>query len=301
MRLSFFHHARVAAKRYLPDKGLGIAGWAKVSYKTRLFSRPRELRRRWASRVRAAGGGQIALDEFEYRVLSQNGEDGLLEAIFQVIGFTTRSILEFGFGGTESNFLNLALSHDLDAYFMDGVADNCRRATATYRVMGRGRLRVSQAFITAENINEVIPGIGLRGEIDAVSIDVDGNDYWLWQALEVVNPRLIVIEYNAQLGPHASVTIAYDPLFNCGRSAHEIYQGASLAALVTLAGRKGYRLIGCESSGTNAFFLRADIDAPSLPTRNAVDAFRYRNRLRAAGLAEQDREALIARLPFVQI
>jgi hypothetical protein len=299
--LSLVHRSRLLLQPYVPGPVLGLGAWAKLAYKTKVFIRPQELRRRWAVQLHATRGKPLSLDEFEYGLLSQNGEDGILETIFQVIGFSTRSVLEFGFAATEASLLNLALAHDLGAYFMDGSDHTCRLATALFRVMGRRRLRVAQAFITAENINDVIAEIGLRGEIDALSIDVDGNDYWLWQALEVVNPRLVVAEYNDRLGPRAAVTIAYDPSFVFTRSPHEFYQGASLAALAKLADRRGYRLIGCESSGTNAFFLRTDIDAPSLPTHTVADAFRYHVRSGAGGQAEAEQEVIIASLPFVHV
>jgi hypothetical protein len=299
--MSFAHRSRLLLEPYLPEPALGLSAWAKLAYKTRAFSRPRQLRERCTVRLRAANGSPLRLAELESSLLSQNGEDGLLEAIFQVIGFQTRSVVEFGFAATEASFLNLALAHDLEAYFMDGSPGTCRLASALFRVMGRRRLHVTRSFITAENINQVIAGMGLSGELDALSIDVDGNDYWIWRALEVVSPRLIVAEYNDRLGPSAAVTIAYDPSFDFTRSPHEFYQGASLTALVGLASEKGYRLIGCESSGTNAFFLRKDIDAPSFPTQTVAEAFRYHARSREGGWIGPEQEAIIERLPFVRV
>jgi hypothetical protein len=299
--MSFTHQSRLLLQPYIPDPALGLAAWGKLAYKTRAFSRPRQMRAEWTHRLQTADGGALLLAEFEAGLLSQNGEDGLLEAIFQVIGFRTRSVVEFGFAATEASFLNLVLAHDLDAYFMDGSSDSCRLASALFRVMGRRRMHVTRSFITAENINQVIAGMGLGGELDALSIDVDGNDYWIWQALEVVSPRLIVAEYNDRLGPNAAVTIAYDPSFDFTRSPHEFYQGASLAALGKLASEKGYRLIGCESSGTNAFFLRKDIDAPSFPTQTVAEAFRYHARSRAGGWIGPEQESIIKRLPFVYV
>jgi hypothetical protein len=299
--MSFTHRSRLALQPYIPDPALGLAAWAKLAYKTKAFSRPRQMREEWTVRLQTADGSALPLAEFESGLLSQNGEDGLLEAIFQVIGFKTRSVVEFGFAATEASFLNLVLAHDLDAYFMDGSSDTCRLASALFRVMGRRRMHVTRAFITAENINQAIAGMGLGGELDALSIDVDGNDYWIWQALEVVSPRLIIAEYNDRLGPSAAVTIAYDPSFDFARSPHEFYQGASLAALGKLAGEKGYRLIGCESSGTNAFFLRKDIDAPSFPTQLVAEAFRYHARSREGGWIGPEQEGIIKRLPFVYV
>jgi len=108
--------------------------------------------------------------------------------------------------------------------------------------------------LTAHNIEGALKG--MPDEIDLLSIDVDGNDYWLWNAIERISARLVVIEMNRALGPHVSVTIPYDPDFKWDRGS---YYGASLRALAKLGKEKGYRLIGCEPKGVNAFFLRNDI------------------------------------------
>ncbi len=299
--MAILNRTRRLLQPYLPDIALGAGAAGKIAYKTALFRTSHALRRQAAARVAGGAGRTVMLDEFEGSVLSQNGEDGVLAAIFAIIGFKTRKILEFGFAATEASLFNLALTNRLDGYFMDGADTTCRLARSMFAVMRCPNMHVATAFITVENINALISDMGLRGEIDALSIDVDGNDYWLWDAIDVINPRLVVAEYHGSLGPRDSITIAYDPEFDCGKSAHWFYHGASLAALTKLAGRRGYRLIYCEASGTNAFFLRADIQADCLPTKTAAEAFRYRARSAAPGLSDQERTEIIRSLPFVYV
>jgi hypothetical protein len=116
------------------------------------------------------------------------------------------------------------------------------------------------AFVTAENIDSVIAGTGVSGEIGLLSIDVDGMDYWLWDAVSSVSPWIVVIEHQSAFGPDLAVTVPYDPSFDASR-AHPSWQyaGASLRALHRLGASRGYRLVGVESSGLNAFFVRDDI------------------------------------------
>ncbi len=295
--MSFVNRSRTRLQPYLPPAVLGLGALAKIALKTGGFARQGGLRRETAGRLGGAGGGPLPLGAYERRLLSQNGEDGILEAIFQIIGWRSRKVVEFGFAATEANLLNLAIAHDLDGYFLDGSAATCAMAAAMFGVMRRRRLRVSRAFITAETINEAIGDAGVSGEIDALSIDVDGNDYWLWRALTVVNPRLVVAEYNDRLGAELAVTIAYDPGFDAARSPHEVYQGASLAALARLAAARGYRLIGCDGAGVNAFFLRDDVAAAALPAVGVAEAFRYHARSAGRGAPA----AVIAGLPFVHV
>ena len=107
---------------------------------------------------------------------------------------------------------------------------------------------VVEARVTGENINELVAEHGLAGEIDVLSIDIDGIDYWVWDRLEVCRPRVVIVEYNPFLGIERSVVVPYDPQFDRHRFdiPRAAYYGASLPALVSLARRKGYRLVVVE-------------------------------------------------------
>ena len=103
---------------------------------------------------------------------------------------------------------------------------------------------------------------GIRGDIGLLSVDIDGNDYWVWKAIDSISPRIVICEFNALYGPHAEVSIPYDPRFSRATAHHSrLYYGASLSALTYLASTKGYSLVGANSNSNNAFFLRNDLHA----------------------------------------
>jgi hypothetical protein len=125
---------------------------------------------------------------------------------------------------------------------------------ATY-VDRRGR--VKQERITAENIQALFGKYNVPTEFDLLSVDIDGNDYWVWKAITDYHPRVVVIEYNSTIPPSESKTIPYDPNWMWDGSTN--YFGASLLAVKTLGEQKGYVLVGCDSSGTNAFFVKSGL------------------------------------------
>lgn len=188
-----------------------------------------------------------------YKVYSQCDEDGIIEEIFRRIGTRSRTFVEFGVEtGKECNTAKL-LVEGWKGLWLDGAASNVAKIRESLvDFFNDGRLQVIESFITAENINGLIEQGGISGEIDLLSIDIDMNDYWVWKAIDVVKPRVVVIEYNATLRPPMSVVIPYDPtrLWNGSN-----YFGASLEALTRLGREKGYRLVGCNFGGANAFFV----------------------------------------------
>lgn len=120
-------------------------------------------------------------------------------------------------------------------------------------------------FVTTENINDLFRGNGVDGDIGLLSIDINGNDYWVWEAIKDVSPRIVMVEYNARFGSHRAVTVPYDPAFGRAKAHHSrIYYGASLAALVLLGSRKGYEFVGCNSTGNDAFWGCAEVRPSSL-------------------------------------
>jgi hypothetical protein len=202
----------------------------------------------------------------EKRIYSQNGEDGVIEAIFGLIGVTNRYFVEFGVqDATECNTANL-LWQGWKGLMMD--------LKGTSRNLGAC---VQREFITAENVNELFAKYGVPPAFDYLSIDIDGNDYWVWRAL-MYRPRVVTIEYNAHVSPDLRRAIAYDPHFRWNGSD---YFGASLRALADLGSRKGYELVHCERTGTNAFFVaRSELPAYYVP-RPLADIYRPPNYMNA--------------------
>jgi hypothetical protein len=128
------------------------------------------------------------------------------------------------------------------------------------------------AWVTRENINGLIAQNGFAGSVDVLSLDLDGNDYWVWEAIDACSPRVVILEYNSIFGGERAVTVPYDAAFD-RHAHHTMYHGASLAALTLVSSRKGYRLVAVEPTGVNAFFLRSDV-APHVPACDPRRAFR---------------------------
>lgn len=240
----------------------------------------------------------------EFKVSSQNGEDGLIAFLFSEIGVRNRRFVEFGVGdGRECNCANLTIRFGWSGLMLEGNAVSARRAQeyyARFERSGPEGIQVRRAHVTAENINETIADAGVQGEIDLLSIDIDGNDYWLWEAIDVVRPRVVVIEYNASFGLR-SITVPYDPTFvRFRKHPSGWYHGASISALASLGERKGYELVGTESHGVNAFFVRRDVLGGRLRTLSAEEAYRPQKGRLAVATPDKQFSA-IAHLEYVEI
>ncbi|HEO71879.1 MAG TPA: hypothetical protein ENN80_11505 [Candidatus Hydrogenedentes bacterium] len=218
------------------------------------------------------------LNQHELKVFSQNGEDGILLYLFSLVGVTDRRFIEFGVGdGMECNGAHLAIHCGWHGLMMDCVESNiaCARSFYAERLgPAAPAIELASCFITAENVNETFRSHGFEGEIDLLSIDIDGNDYWVWKAIDCVTPRVVVVEYNACLGFTDPITVTYDPTFNrFEKHPSLLYFGASLSALTKLAQAKGYLLAGCDQHGVNAFFVREDVAAGKLEALTPEQAF----------------------------
>lgn len=204
------------------------------------------------SRQRAIDSRRLAAHGF--KVYSQSDEDGILQEIFARIGATSKTFIEFGCGdGLENNTIYLMTSGWMGSW-MDGGAENIESIRRLHHAsLSNGTLVAEQRMLTAENINQTLAAVSKTSEIDLLSIDIDGNDYWVWQAITGIRPRVVAIEYNAAFRPPVSVVQKYRPdrIWD-GTNAF----GASLKALEELGRTKGYALVGCNVGGMNAFFVR---------------------------------------------
>ncbi len=242
------------------------------------------------------------LARYEYSWLSQNGEDGILRYLFDEIGFESRWFVEFGFGASQCNALRLMLKEDFHGLLMDGSKDNVDYFRYAADRHGCDRVTARQVFITRDNLKAMIAEAGVPREIDFLSIDVDGNDYWFWQLLECVSPRIVCIEYNAGIGPDLSWTVPYDASFErFAKHPSGFYYGASLAALEKLGKQKGYYLIGCDSTGTNAFFLRDDIHIDGVTALTAREAYRPHANWLQRGISEAEQLAFMQSMPYEEV
>jgi hypothetical protein len=200
------------------------------------------------------------LQNHEFKVFSQWGEDGILKWIVDHIEIKNKTFIEFGVEDfRESNCRYLMMSRGWSGFVLDGSernVDEIRRAYWHWRY----NLVARAAFVTRENVNELLEESGFDADLGILSIDIDGMDYHVLERIERLRPRIIVAEYNALFGDTRPITVPYDPTFTRGKAHYaHVYFGASLAALSHLASVKGYALIGTNSNGVNAFFIRRDL------------------------------------------
>lgn len=259
-----------------------------------------------ARRVRALPD-RTPLPDAEFKVFSQFGQDGILQYLTSRIP-AHPTFIEFGVEDYSEASTRFLLVHDAwRGLILDGRPD-LDAVVAAQGLPFLYQLQARSAFITAENINHLITEAGFSGEVGLLCIDIDGNDYWVWKALTCIRPQIVVVEYNAVFGSRGALTIPYDPTFR-RQEAHAswLYFGASLQALCALATQKGYRFVGCNTAGNDAFFVREDLASPFLsvtPEAGFRDS-RFRESRDASGrmdrLTGPERLAAIAHLPVLDL
>ena len=222
-----------------------------------------------------------SFDQVQFRVRSQNGEDGILLYLFTLLGTTNKRVVEICAGdGQECNSANLILNHGWDGLLLDGNEEKVASGRKFYRQHPDTKYwppRFEQAWITRDNINGLVSSLGFTGEIDLLSMDLDGNDYWVFDALDVVQPRVVVAEYQQAWGPERAISQRYQEDFeyqaHLKATGGPPFCGASLAALTKAARRKGMRLVGCERRCFNAFFVRDGLAEDLLPEVDPASCF----------------------------
>jgi glycosyltransferase involved in cell wall biosynthesis len=211
-------------------------------------------------------GADRSLTGFELRAFSQNGEDGVLAEILRRTGAPSRHFVEFGVeSGREGNCVFLADVRGWQGLFMESEDEMFRRLEAKYAA--EGTVETIRARVNAENIESLFAQASVPAESDVVSIDIDGQDYWIWAALEGYRPRVLIIEYNSSLDPRRCLVQPDEPGHGWDGTA---FYGASLGALERLGRSKGYRLVHTDLSAVNAFFVRADLAGDAFPHAHEV-------------------------------
>lgn len=197
------------------------------------------------------------LNIYEHQGFSQNGEDGIINEIFNRIGTTNKFFVEFGCGknGTENNTIAL-LIEGWQGCWLDGHHRAEERIKEKYAsFLKNNKLKMKTAMIDAENICDLFQELDTPEEFDLLSIDIDGNDYWIWKTLSAYKPRVVILEYNATFQPHTKWVMTYNPKHNWDGTN---YFGASLKSFELLGEKLEYKLVGCNFAGNNAFFVRND-------------------------------------------
>ena len=235
--------------------------WGKVSwYRTDLhsFVKTRCQRNDDEIELKNRLDNPLYLERFGFKVYSQNDEDGIIEEIFNRIKTGGKTFVEFGVhNGLESNGHYL-LHKGWKGLWIEGNGKAVNEIRQLFKKpIDDKRLIVINSFITKDNINTLIEEEGkISGEIDLLSIDIDGNDYWVWEAIKCINPRVVVIEYNGKFPPNFEWVMEYDPNHIW---QEDDKQGASLKSLELLGSKLGYQLAGTNVMGVNAFFVRRNL------------------------------------------
>lgn len=209
--------------------------------------------------VRRNAGKLKSLHEAEFSVFSQWGDDGIIQYLIHTLDIKNKTFIEFGVENyTEANTRFLLINDNWKGLVIDGSKKNVDYIKSD-PISWKYSIDAISAFITRENLNSLIENAGFKGEIGILHIDVDGNDYWFWECLTVVNPEIVIMEYNSAFGADAAITVPYQGDFIV-RKVHysALFFGSSLKALSILAESRGYALVGCNSAGNNAYFVRKD-------------------------------------------
>jgi hypothetical protein len=247
------------------------------------------------------------LTSIEFRVFSQFGDDGILQYLTRRLDLP-HTFVEVGVEDyTEACTRLLVLKDNWRGMIVDSSVDNMRSVRES-DLYWRHDVTAVSAFVSTDNIDSLLAEGGFVGEVGVFVLDIDGNDYWVWERLSAIQPVVAVVEYNSVLGPDRPVAVPYDPDFVRTRAHHSnLYWGSSIAALTHLAKRRGYQLVGSNAAGNNVYFVRAD-RAEGLPAPTASEAWResrFRESRDAAGrltfLAGSARAAAIAEQPLIDV
>ena len=225
-----------------------------------------------ANQVRAHGIYEN-IHEAEFQVFSQFGDDGILQYLIEQTQPPVEKFIEFGVQNyNESNTRFLLLNNNWSGLIIDGNPTNIEMIKRQ-PYYWRHDLQAVAQFVDRDNINPLFEAAGFTGEIGLLSIDIDGNDYWVWEAIHAVNPVIVTVEYNSVFGPEYAITIPYKPMFNRTQAHYSnLFWGTSLKALCLLAEKKGYAFAGCNLAGNNAHFVRKD-KLGKIPVKTASQGY----------------------------
>jgi hypothetical protein len=249
------------------------------------------------------------LKDYEFKVFSQWGEDGIIQRLTSVVPIAQRAFIEFGVEDfSESNCRFLMMKDGWRGLVIDGASASIKRLKKA-SWFWRHDLKALHARITRENIEELLAQGGFDADLGLLSIDLDGVDYFVLEAIERLRPRILVCEYNALFGSERNITVPYDAAFDRTAAHHSnLYWGASLGAMTAMAARKGCALVGTNSAGNNAFYVRRDLLNGRLRELSVDQAFTpagFRESRDAEGrlthLGADEGLALIKGLPVLDI
>lgn len=214
------------------------------------------------------------LSDTGFSIFSESDEDGLLLYIFSKIGFTNKVCVDIGGGAglMGSNTANLFLHHGFSGLIFEGNNDSAEALRLAYSAQKATRHSPPEViceYVTPKNIDHLITSKGVKGEIDLLSIDIDSIDYWIWDAITVIESNVVVVEVQCILDENESKSVPPDfkeTLFETvANKRYGVYNSASLKAFTKLASKKGYSLVATSQLGFNAFFVKNEFVNDCLP------------------------------------
>lgn len=214
------------------------------------------------------------LRDYEFKVFSQWGADGIIQHLIRCVEIRHKTFVEFGVEDFfESNCRFLLMKDNWQGFVIDGSMEHVKRIRQSY-FYWKHHLGSECAFITRENINELLKKSGFDEDLGILSVDIDGNDYHVLQSITAFKPRILICEYNGVFGRDRKISIPYEPdFYRTGKHYSNLYFGASLGAMTHLAEKKGYVLVGTNSIGSNAFYVRRDLMNDRLRAMTAAQAW----------------------------
>jgi len=213
------------------------------------------------------------IQDAEFKIFSQWGDDGIIQYLIHKLNVKNKIFIEFGVEiYRESNTRFLLMNDNWKGLVIDGSQENINFIKKD-ELYWRYELTAVCSFITTDNINQLFINNGIQGDIGILSIDIDGNDLWVWDKINSVNADIVIVEYNSVFGSKHAITVPYDPAFTRNRAHNSnLYWGTSLKALCLLASKKGYTFVGCNSNGNNAYFVKGE-KANGLKSLTAEEGF----------------------------
>jgi len=245
-----------------------------------------------------------SLEEIEFKVFSQFGDDGIIQWLVYKLDIRSKTFIEFGVEDyRESNTRFLLMNNNWSGLILDGSKKNIDRVINSEYYWKYDLTAISE-FVTKDNINSVISQYGFLHDCGLLHIDIDGNDYWIWKELSI-NPEIVILEYNSVFGKNRAITVPYRDDFDRTKAhSSNLYFGASLKALVQLSNNKGYAFIGCNSAGNNAYFIRRDLlceEVSELSVEEGYVESKFResrdSKNKLTYISGKDRIILIAEMP----
>lgn len=203
------------------------------------------------------------IEDIEFKIFSQFGDDGIIQFLIDKleIDYEYQNFIEFGVEDySEANTKFLLLNNNWSGLILDSSNESIENIKKN-NFFWKFELEAIKSFITKENINSIIANSNInKKKIGILSIDIDGNDYWVWKEINVIDPLIVIVEYNSTFGFEKKISIPYKQDFERSKAHHSnLYWGASIEALKFLAKQKGYKFLTTNSAGNNAYFIKENI------------------------------------------